>query len=145
MKLEDLISAKMLVTWPKSWEIFEESCIYSLKNKLDFVKGVLLHEERMISYEEQPSIIEQLFSYLNTLGYKNMSARNGTFCTKEGFKNGLVFVVFLSKSTQEQLNKESEKWNTWASHKGSVMAGVKPLRPMFEQIEYLNIYKPTLL
>jgi putative AlgH/UPF0301 family transcriptional regulator len=54
MEKDEIIKQKFLNTWPKSWAIFEESCQYSIKHNLDFVVGILLNEEKEISYADLP-------------------------------------------------------------------------------------------
>lgn len=137
----DFISKKLLKTFPKSFKIFEESCQYSLDNSLDFIKGVLLNEEFLITYHNTESIRQQLFDYLNSLGYKFIVARhNGNFCTRDGYKIGLVFIIFISEGAWKAYNDENLRWNNWATH-NSITAGPKPDRPIFNAIEYQNIYK----
>lgn len=142
MKAEDLIAAKLRASFPQSFEIFEESCLYTIKHNLDFIKGVLLHRESPITHQNSSSIAEQLFSYLRSQGYQYMRTMPGVnFATREGFLNGITFVVFLSKAAHEAYEAETERWNKWASYGGSVFAGEKPKRPIHESIAYLDIYK----
>lgn len=113
-----------------------------MENGLDFIKGILDKMEREVLYNEEKSITQQLTTYLGTLGYKNiMYESRGSFCTKEGYVSGLVFVVFLSKAAMEAYLSENEVWNKWASFHGSVMAGDQPKRPIWESIKYLDINK----
>jgi hypothetical protein len=140
MEKDEIIKQKFLNTWPKSWAIFEESCQYSIKHNLDFVVGILLNEEKEISYADQKSVWEQLCDYLKTLGYQNVHGNGDTFLTKDGYKKGMSFVVFLSSAAIKSYINENERWNKYIENHGS-WAEQSKMRPIYHSIKYLNIYK----
>ena|SRR5690242_17313682 len=138
MKASDVISGKLLKVYPKSFEIFEESCQYSIDNGLDFIKGVLLQSEKVVPYNEFNSVCEQVFAHLKELGYKYMTANhNGNFKTKEGHKSGFVFVVFLSKAALDAYNNENDAFTKWTHSRH----GEQPSRAIYNAINHLDIYK----
>ena len=141
MKASEIVKAKLLKTWPASWAIFEESCAYTVANNLAFIKGVLLNVESETTYKTAASVGEQLCLYLREeLGYNYIMWRyNGQFCTREGYKQGLIFTIFLTKATLDAYEKENDAFEKWCSNRGWCE---KPPRPLWDQIEYLNIYKP---
>ena len=138
MKADDVIELKLLKTYPKSWKIFEESCAYSIKNNLNFIKGVLLFEEKKLDYAELSIVGDQVRQYLvNKLGYKIVYTTKDTFACKDGFKEGLVFVAFLSESYYKQWSAEADAYNKWCTDRW----GTEPKRTIYNEIKFLNIYK----
>ena len=142
MNASEIISKKFLAQYPESLKIFEDSCKYTIANGLFFIKGVLLHREKKVSYNEQSVVSEELQSYLSELGYKNsIISHNDTYFTKKGYESGVVFVVFLSVAAIKLYLEENEKWAK--SVKAKSRFDKEAPRPLYEQIKYLDIYKSS--
>jgi len=141
MNKDEIIAAKLTSTWKESWKIFDDSCKYSIANNLDFIVGVLLAREQSVSHNEFKSISEQLQDYLsNTLGFKNnYVTHRSQFYTRKGYEAGVGFVVFLSSAAIKAYMKESDDWQK--SIQGNSRNTVQTPRPIYEKIQYLNIYK----
>lgn len=140
MKASDVISSKLLKQWPESWKIFEESCQYSIENGLDHITFPLLFRERKIEWSEVETIKEQVFKYLEGLGYNNILGRyKEIFCTREGFESGYIFTVFLSPAGIKSYLAECDKWQASIARKSGF--DKESPRPIYDSIRYLNIYK----
>lgn len=143
MNAQQLINLKVTKAWPESLQIFEDSCVYSIENNLDFLKGVLLHRESPITHQNSASISEQLQGWLAEQGYNNnlIWPNYEHFHTMKGHESGMVFVAFLSNAGIKAYLAENDKWGQWAKQGNTVLRGEEPKRPIYEEIRYLDIYK----
>jgi hypothetical protein len=140
MTAEEVIAAKLLKTWPKSWALWEKSCKYSIDNNLDFVKGALLYNEHDVPYNEQNSIGEQLRIYLNYLGYKNsIIIHKDTFLMEDGYYHATVFIAFLSEAAMLSYLEENKKWAK--SIEGNMRGQVQAPRPIYDSIKNVNLFE----
>lgn len=127
MKHEEVILEKFKLAYARSWEIFQDSCKYTAKKGLNFVKAIVLDSDwekvkiktsdgQEIKRGERRKLIEgEIVALTKYLGYNHVivleDGRGMGTKLKGGtdWERGIVFVCFLSEAGLNLYNYEQDE------------------------------------
>lgn len=147
MRHVEIIRQKLMKNFPKSWEVFNDACAYTVEHSLSVLQLVLFEKEITASKNKckdnqswdlyATTLAGEYLFYLRSLGYEHFSILlHSGYGTKTSRASGVVITCFLSEATKKLYDKEIEAKSSFQKNTTSY----DPPTPLVDSIRKIDIY-----